>query len=234
MLAEGRPESAQALLFPDVRAPVRHPARYTETLLPVMARMLAGATRVLDPFAGTGKVHDLAPLLPGAVIVGNELEWEWAAWRRGMVVGNALHLPFADGTFDAVATSCAYGNRMADHHDARDASRRNTYRHALGRPLHPDNAGQLQWGEEYRQLHVDAWTEARRVLQPRGRFVLNVADHIRDGVRQPVTAWHIGCLCALSFRVLAHERIATPGLRAGANRDARVGYESVVLLERNG
>jgi SAM-dependent methyltransferase len=222
---------AQALLFP-VRERNRHPARYTPTLLPVMARLLAGARCILDPCAGTGRVHDLSPLLPGAVIVGNELEWEWAAWRRGNVVGNALALPFADGAFDAVCVSPAYGNRMADHHEACDASRRNTYRHALGRPLHPNNAGQLQWGEVYRRFHVDAWTEARRVLAPGGRFVLNVADHIRDGQRQQVTAWHIGCLCALSFRVLAHERIETPGLRVGANAEKRVGYESVVLLER--
>lgn len=30
----------------------------------------------------------------------------------------------------------------------------------------------------------------------------------------------------------AHERVETPGLRAGANREKRVGYESVITLRR--
>jgi hypothetical protein len=91
----------------------------------------------------------------------------------------------------------AYGNRMADHHIAHDGSPRHTYRHVLGQPLTPGNSGALQWGdgiagrsgagEEYRALHVAVWTEARRVLKPRGIFVLNVKDHIRGGVVGPLT-----------------------------------------------
>lgn len=45
-----------------------------------------------------------------------------------------------------------------------------------------------------------------------------------------MTDWHIQTLQALSFVVLAHEHIATPGLRVGRNADKRVGYESVILL----
>ena len=32
------------------------------------------------------------------------------------------------------------------------------------------------------------------MLQPGGRFVLNIKDHIRAGKLQPVTAWHIEAL----------------------------------------
>jgi len=221
------------MLFP-VRRENRHPARYSLGLLPVMAAMLRGCARILDPFAGTGKIHDLAPLLPGALIVGSELEFEWAAWRPGrMTVGNALHLPFTDGTFDAAATSCCYANRMADHHEAADASRRNTYRHALSRPLHSDNAGQLQWGEAYRQFHIVAWTEARRVLRPGGRFVLNCKPHYRDGVLRFVTSWHVKTLVALGFDVIEHKRVKTPSLRVGQNSELRVDYEDVVALQLN-
>ena len=220
-------------LFP-VRAPVRHPARYSDALLPVMARALQGCRRILAPFAGTGRVFDLAPLLPGALIIGSELEFEWAAWRPGKTaVGNALSLPFADGAFDAVATSCTYANRMADHHEAHDASRRNTYRHALNRPLHPDNAGQLQWSAAYRDFHLRAWTGARRVLCPGGRICLNCKDHVRDGKVMPVTEWHITTLVNLGFTLVNEWRIACPGLRVGRNAEKRVGYESVVLLRRD-
>lgn len=226
--------AVQPTLLP-VREPVRHPARYTDALLPVLARGLTGCRCILDPFAGTGKVHDLAPLLPGARIFGSELEWEWAAWRPGKTaVGNALSLPFADGTFDGICTSPTYGNRLADHAKYSKIWSRVTYTEHLARPLHPDNSGQLQWGPEYRQFHVDAWTEAWRVLAPGGRFVLNIKDHIRGGVVQPVTEWHIAALVSLGFSVLAHEHVATPSLRAGANAEARVGYESVVVLHKAG
>ena len=111
---------------------------------------------------------------------------------------------FGDATFDAICTSPTYGNRMADHHNARDASPRHTYRHVLGRPLTRGNSGALQWGdgiagEEYRALHVAVWTECRRVLKPGGIFVLNVKDHIRGGVLQEVTKWHSVALLMLGF-----------------------------------
>ncbi len=43
---------AQEQLGPTVR---EHPARYTGAPIPVLVSMLRGATRILDPFAGTGQ-----------------------------------------------------------------------------------------------------------------------------------------------------------------------------------
>lgn len=209
----------------------RHPARYTDTLLPHFAELLQGSERVLDPFGGTGKIFELEPLLPGARIDAIEIEPEWAALHPQTTLGNALALPWPDGTFDAICTSPAYGNRMADHHDARDSSRRNTYTHAIGRKLHADNAGAMRWGDQYRHFHTLAWTEARRVLRSDGRFVLNIKDHIRGGRLQRVTDWHCEALHALGFVVVEHRRVACPGQRFGQNGNSRVDHESVILFQ---
>jgi hypothetical protein len=214
-----------------VTVAIAHPAKYTDALLPAMADMLTGRTRILDPFGGTGKVFELAAWLPDAQIEAVEIEPEWAACHPRTTLGNALSLLWADDYFDAVCTSPTYGNRMADHHNAKDASHRRTYRHMLGRELHADNAGALQWGDAYRTFHVAAWTEARRVLQPGGVFVLNIKDHIRGGVVQPVTEWHVKTLCGLGFAEMEHRRINTPSMRYGRNADKRVEYESVILFE---
>jgi tRNA G10 N-methylase Trm11 len=208
-----------------------HPARYTDALLLTMAQMLQGSTRILDPFGGTGKVFLLNAWLPAAQIEAVEIEPEWAEKHPRTTLGNALALPWEDDYFDAVCTSPTYGNRMADHHNAADASARRTYTHTLGRTLHPDNAGAMDWGDRYRTFHVAAWTEARRVLSVGGRFVLNIKDHIRAGERQHVTAWHVDTLMALGFAELRHERINTPSHRYGANSEARMEYESIILFE---
>jgi tRNA1(Val) A37 N6-methylase TrmN6 len=50
----------------------KHPAKYTDALLVTFARMLKGRQRILDPFAGTGKVFLLNHWLPDAQIEGVE------------------------------------------------------------------------------------------------------------------------------------------------------------------
>lgn len=196
----------------------------------VFAELTRDATKLLDPFAGTGRIFELAR--PGLCIVGIEIEEEWAGSRNGMACANALSLPFPTGSFDAICTSPTYGNRMADHHNARDASRRVTYRHAIGRPLHPQNSGAMQWGAEYRAFHEKAWMECRRVLRPGGVFVLNIKDHIRGGERQAVTDWHIATILQLGFTHAESRHVPTPGMRFGANANTRIAYESVVKFVR--
>lgn len=209
----------------------RHPAPYTQALFPTMVKMLHGCQRILDPFAGTGGVFALHHWLPvGVEIEGVEIEPEWAALDSRTTLGSALALPWPDGYFDGICTSPAYGNRMADHHQAKDASQRVTYTHWLGRPLHTDNSGAMQWGQRYRDFHIAAWTEARRVLRPGGAFVLNIKDHIRKGVRQRVTDWHIATLANLGFVEAKHVLVPCPGMRWGQNGKERIQYESLVKL----
>ena len=228
-----RQPASEVLPLVDVRPALKHPAKFTDTLWPVFVEMLRGRRRVLDPFAGTGTIFTIERLLPGCRAEGVELEPEWAALHPRTTHGNALALPWPDRYFDAVLTSPAYGNRMADTL-LRDRWKRSTYASELGRELSPDSGAALQWGPRYREFHVKAWTEARRVLRPGGAFVLNIKDHIRAGVLQHVTDWHVEALGGLGFRLLRHERINTPSMRYGANADKRVEFESVILFELEG
>jgi hypothetical protein len=130
---------------------ILHPAKFSPTILETMEAFLPEAGIVLDPFAGVGGCHAWAT--PTRQVVGIELEPEWAAAHPDTVVGNALFLPFAAVTFDAVATSPTYSNRFADSHRARDGSRRRSYTHDLRastddpeRRLHKDNSGAMHWG----------------------------------------------------------------------------------------
>ena len=108
---------------------VRHPATFSDPILAAIDAALGDAETVLHPFAGIGGIHRL-----NRSTVGVELEPESAEQHPNTIVGNALDLPSPDDIFDAIATSPTYGNRMADHHDAKDGSTRHTYRHTSVEP----------------------------------------------------------------------------------------------------
>lgn len=193
-----------------------------------MARYISPNDLVLDPLAGIGRIH----LMPGTTVAG-ELEFEWAAFRGGRnVVANARFMPYRDKTFTVICTSPVYGNRTSDHHNARDKSKRITYKHFIGRDLHPDNAGQVHWGPEYRWLHEMIWDECYRVLKPGGRFILNVSDHYKDnGQRQYVSMWHDNYLKAIGFKRIAKHKVKTKRMKFGANRK-RFPHEYVMVYEK--
>lgn len=228
-LVDGEKMGMNTLFALDVPLPA-HPAKYTDVLLVTMAKMLRGRKRICDPFCGTGKIFLLEHWLGDVEIQGTEIEPEWAAKHPRTTLGNALHLPWPDGYFDAICTSPAYGNRMADRYSETDQSERMTYAAMLERQLHPDNAASMQWGIRYQDFHRRAWREARRALVEGGAFILNIRDHIRAGKLIAVTDWHIDYLRLLGFRMLKHERIDTPGMRFGRNGELRVPYESVILF----
>lgn len=213
----------------DLGGGISHPARYPSAVLEVMADLLAGRPRVLDPFAGTGRIHELAER--GWDTLGIEIEPEWAALHERTRVGNALALKFRAASFDAIATSPTYGNRMADHHDAYDPQTRHTYRHDLGRELDHDNSGAMQWGDDYRAFHRTAWSEAVRVLRPGGRFVLNIKDHIRGGKWQDVAGWHLMILVGMRLRPVAVRPVAVAGRLDMDNAKARAS-ELVIALDK--
>lgn len=144
-----------------------HPAKFSDEVLEMIdyATIFGGAyplpegSRIIDPFAGVGKIFSLADDR-GWDAVGVEIEPEWAAADPRIICANSKHLPFPDGSFDAAIFSPVYGNRMSDSHEAsekcklcegsglqsdgvepcgrckgrgRNVYQRNTYRHRLNR-----------------------------------------------------------------------------------------------------
>lgn len=225
----------------------RHPAKFhtdiidelrTQLLDDVAAKDLHRHYRVLDPLAGVGGVHRLASA--NIETLGMELEPEWAKQAANTMVGNSVLLlaeAIADGAeWDAIITSPCYGNRMADHHNAKDDSRRNTYRHALGRELTEGSSAGLQWSpgpnDAYKEFHRALWAECVHVLTPGGMFLLNIKDHIRKGAHMKVTDWHIATLTAFGLTVESQTKVITPGNRQGANGDLRVDGEWVIRFRK--
>lgn len=209
----------------------RHPAEYNSIFVPIFAELLQGCTNIIDPFAGNGrKLSLLQNLLPNTKITGIEIEPRWAALHPEIIiVGNALNIAFPHSYFDGALSSPVYGNRMSDHHNARDNSKRNTYTHSYGEPLNKNNAGLLQWGKQYRAFHIKAWTELARVLRPSSPFVLNIKNHIRKGKIVDVTQFHIDTLSEWFF-VGKRIDIPTKGLAYGDNSTVRVEYESIIRM----
>ena len=130
----------------------------------MIAAQLEGCDFILDPMAGVGT---LARYLGDDHLVwSNEIEREWAEQcPPPHTTYDARRLPATwAGQFDAIATSPACGNRMADRYAGDPkGSRRHPYRIALGRHLSPVNGGRDQWGKGYRELHREIWAECVRV-----------------------------------------------------------------------
>lgn len=211
--------------------PKPHPARYSPQLIPHFSRLLAGQERVLDPFAGTGE--RLLSIYPQAYL--NEIQYKWACATRRGVVGNVLALPYPTGYFQVLITSVTYGNRLADRFkdgQPHKHYKRHTYTHYYGEPLHQDNTGQMQWGKKYRRLHYKAMFEIWRVLEPGGRYILNVSDHIRNKRVIPVARFHRLLAQMLGFRLIESVEVKTPRQRHGENGQARVACEWIYVFEK--
>lgn len=222
----------------------RHPAKYSDAVMRVLAEVVTDwrakndtSARVVDFFAGTGRIHELA--LPNQVAtLGIEIEEEWAAMHPGNVWADARHIwsvmravrGWTECELEIVSPT--YGNRMADSHDAKDASKRNTYTHAIGHKLAEANTAKMQWGAQYKTLHEQVYAAAVACLATGGWFVLNVSNHIRQGVEVDVTSWHVEALEWLGLTQLRTYEVKTPRLRHGQNHEARVGFESVVVFEK--
>lgn len=191
-----------------------HPATFPDAVIDVFRQLLPVGATVLDPFGGVGGIHALHPEHETFAV---ELEQEWARVHPRTTHGDARRLVeiFDGRLFDAVATSPAYGNRLADAwYNASDPEARRTYAFDLGRPLTDGNGASMHFDTDgaYEELHAEVWAAAVTVLRPGGSFLLNCKDFQRDGAVIPVTSWHIETLTALGLVVVGLRCLPAAGL----------------------
>lgn len=214
----------------------KHPAIYTDKFIPIFADKLSDCKNVYDPFAGTGKIALIKNYGFDGEIYCCEIEPEWTRQFDGVdfwFIGDSAKTKFlSENKFDAICTSPTYGNRMADHFNATDSSKRITYRHFLGHPLKPDNTGRMQWGKKYQNKHREIYIELFRLLKNGGKFILNISDHIRNGEIVNVSDWHKNKLVKIGFNVVDDLKIETPRMGFGQNGKLRVSHERIIELRK--
>jgi hypothetical protein len=250
----------QAMVPDVVSKPVTHPAKYSKTVMAEIKRIIERLVEcnddmdewhIIDTFGGIGGIFDIHSMeteLSRDVqfyITSCEIETEWAT--QGMIrdtfvrgrdtvwCGDFFHYMLMDenrGSKNIVCTSTTYGNRMADKHDATDTSVRNTYKHKLGRDLTEGSSAGMQWGDEYREFHRQAWEAVWELLEPGGYFIMNIKDHIRKGEKQPVAAWHKALIKRIGFKMKSTSQVDVPSNRQGENGEARVAHEYVYVFQK--
>ena len=218
---------------------VKHPAVFSDKLLPIIAEIAINHSvqKVLDPFAGTGKLALIKELGFRGTIDCVEIEREWASTNLYSVdnwyVADSANMYWAQNeSYDAICTSTVYGNRLSDHHNAQDGSKRISYKHFLGRDLTEGNTGQMQWGDDYRRKHEQVYLECLRVLKYDGIFILNISDHIRKGEIMPVSLWHRETLEELGLTLIQEVQVETPRMKFGKNAELRVKYENIFVFKK--
>lgn len=224
-----------------------HPAKYSSSVLDALGELWDfwlqppepdRPSRVLDPWAGVGRIHRIASLAVRTFAV--ELELNWAAsteHANRTVSATTRRLPFADGVFDAVTGSPVYMNRMRDSHMARDTSKRNTYTHQMraltgfkDEQLHPDNMGAMT-NTQYRAAAAEHIAELLRVSKPGAFWFINLSNSIEDGEENNCVEQWINWLTLRSLHIREVRPVATPRNGFGANGDARCDYEVVVVAQ---
>lgn len=215
---------------------VPHPARFSKAVLRVAYPFVKDCKTLFDPFCGVGGISYLRTLGFKGRLVGTEIEPEWANQSRDVGIeclsASLFDAAFDHCSFDGICTSPSYGNRLADHHEAKDGSKRHTYRHYLGRPLSGGSSAGLQWGDKYRAFHVEAWRLCYGLLVPGGVFVLHISDHIRKGEAQHVPERHLNALSECGLVLEASSQVKASRIRHGANHAARLPYEHIFVFRK--
>ena len=214
----------------------RHPAKYTDALIPYFYEEVKNCSNILDPFAGTGKIATIKDLGYNGTIYANDIERDWLEPNiygcDYITFQDSEYLDYEEGFFDAIVTSPTYGNRMADHHKAKDGSRRITYTHCLGKELQSGNTGQMHFGEKYCDKHKKIYAHLFKLLKPEGKLVLNISNFIRRGEEVDVTKWTLETLQDVGFVLVDIIKVNTPRMRFGSNANKRVEYESILIMKK--
>ena len=217
---------------------VKHPAKFCDSMIPIFAEKLKDCKYILDPMAGTGKIALIKEFGYRGLVCCNDLEPEFTNHDYSVdvwVYADAADLwMYNENTFDGICTSPTYGNRLADHYNRKEFSKRFSYTFNLGHNLHEGNTGIMYWGKEYWDKHTQIWLECVRVLKDGGTFILNVSDFIKNGLIVPVVEWHTNVLtkwCGLNL--IEDIWIDTPRMRYGQNGKARVEGEHILVFKKD-
>lgn len=215
-----------------------HPAKYSNSLLPVLAEHSYGV--VLDIMGGVGKsglLKDYNDKITKVII--NELEPEWAnqAPEYGVdevIVGDAKNLNLS---VDCIVTSPPYGNRMADNFKAGSkggkskTSMKKRYAGDLGRTPTDGSVCCLHFDKGYQEAITGIY-DAVIENCTFDRFVLNVSNFIRNFEEVNVVGFFEDYFKSKGFRVVEKIPVKTPRQRGvGANTKLRVASEIVFVFE---
>lgn len=218
-----------------------HPAKYTDSFIPIFAKLLMDCKTVLDPFGGTGKLNKIKAFGFRGEIICNEIEPDFAKledkdcicfvdkWN----IGDAEKMDFLnDESVDAICTSPTYGNRMADHFKTTSNRKYMTYTHCIGHDLNEGNTGKMQFGNAYMDKHMRIYKECNRVLKKGGKFICNVSNFIRGGVEVDVVSFHKKALENNGFCFVKTLSVPTRRMGFGQNREQRVQHEKIMVFEK--
>ena len=213
----------------------KHPAKYSDIFIPVFAKILSkyDCHKILDPFAGIGKITEIKNYGFSGQIYANEIEPDWAKQIVNcdtITICDAEYLEYPSGYFDAIVTSPTYGNRMADHHKAKDGSKRNTYTHCIGHQLKDGNTGKMQFGKEYQHKHEQIYANICKMVKNNGLFILNVSNFIKNGAEVDVVNFHRTNIEANNFLLVEDIKMSTHRNRYGRNGNIRVDYEHIMVF----
>lgn len=210
-----------------------HPAQFSPEVLDALAPHLRRyGLAVHDPFAGAGvRLGALCDRL-SLPFSGTDIE-AWPDADPRVTLGDSTDpatYPTGDGWL--VATSPTYANRMADYANGplstTNPKGRRAYGMALGRALHANNSGRFgpRRLDEYVGLH-------ERIVQLWPRVALvNVSDCIAGGERVCVVGAWLDLLHRQGYEWQACERVSTRRYRMGANAEARIDGERLIVAER--
>jgi hypothetical protein len=127
---------------------------------------------------------------------------------------------------------------MSDHFKAGDTSKRHTYRQALAeilgydRPLHANNMGRYGIRRGQRSLATHYSIAERCVVHWPAHVIVNVSDFYAVGVVVPVVDRWRELLEVHDYQIVETIDVITPRQRNGANADARVDNEAVLVALR--
>jgi hypothetical protein len=216
---------------------VDHPAKFTSAQIEQIASAIAEefgedkGIKILDPYAGIGGVHKLQEF--GHFTFGIEIEREWPGQHRDTAVGDSHVFMAANvnrNKYDAVVTSYVFPNRMTDHHDAKDGSKRHSYKHYLGRDPAEGSSATLGWGKKWRQFHREGFRLMSRVVKKNGLIIIDSKNCYKQRELVLANEWTIRTLAKMGMPLLQVRPVFTRGLTHGQNHEDRVDRHLIIVV----